>query len=813
MVRRCHWGLLTVLGAALAVPAVVGGQRSADSDDLRYPAKQEWPAVGGDWGDSRYSTLTQVNTQTVKNLGAAWVSAKFEDGATSRVTPVVKDGLMFVTAGARVYALNPKTGERIWEYQDRLLNPAKGFTPSTTTDLGVPNTQGVAVGEGLVFVTLLNGHVIALEEKTGKPFWNVDLRTPPIRRTQRSSAVPIYANGMVFCSLATLERYVGQVMALDAKTGKELWRFQVIPGPGEAGHETWPQNSDIWKQGGGNPWLPPAVDPDLGLVYWGTGNANPLYVGEVRPGDNLYTASVIALDMKTGKLRWHYQVMHHDIWESDIATPLILYDAQADGRTRKAIAAMRPDGYLFVLDAETGKPLVPVEERPVPQDPYAKTSPTQPYPVGEESILSDCSTWKDKIPAGFTLECGLAPYMIDPKNILALGFGVRFEPMSFSPQTGYFYAQGQNYLEWHRRTDDPEHWNQGFPGRRVPGLARVASTIMAAVDSRTGKIVWRKEMAPVGGFGSGGSLSTAGGLLFHRNASDGNFEAYDAKSGDLLWYFQTGRAGGDASAMSYEVDGRQFVAVIEGFEVWSFRLGGTFPPREAPKLPLANTDPFTGNIQDTNRIETSALDQEDLYNSGTRYYVDDYAFNPYRARVKVGAPVTFMNNGHQAHTIVAQDGSWTTGTLQPREDVTMTFDKPGAYVYICKEHPFSYGQLIVVADSAGSTSAAPPADSSNQVQRGKAAYVQHCSSCHMADLSGSGEAAPALAGSAFLLRWQGRSASDLFDKTRTTMPTGSPATLTQEQYLDIIAYILQVNEFPAVEEINRDALKTVALTK
>jgi PQQ enzyme repeat len=221
LVRRCHWGLLTVLGAALAVPEVVGGQRSANSDDLRHPAKQEWPAVGGDWGDSRYSTLTQVNTQTVKNLGAAWVSAKFEDGAMSRVTPVVKDGLMFVTAGARVYALDPKTGARVWNYQDPLLNPAKGFTASTTTDLGVRNTQGVAVGEGLVFVTLLNGHVMALEEKTGK----------------------------------------------------ELWRFQVIPGPGEAGPETWPQNSDIGKQGAG------------------TGNANPLYVGEVRPGDNLYTNS------------------------------------------------------------------------------------------------------------------------------------------------------------------------------------------------------------------------------------------------------------------------------------------------------------------------------------------------------------------------------------------------------------------------------------------------------------------------------------------------------------------------------------------
>lgn len=706
MVGNRHWAVLTLLAGALAMPVVVAKQSAIDSEDLGQPATQEWPAVGGDWGDTRYSAVMQINTQNIKSLGAAWVLS-FGDGASSRVTPVVKDGLMFVTAGARVYALDPETGKTIWTYQTEMKNLPRVFTNTSTHDLGVPNSQGVAVGEGLVFVGLMNGHIIALEEKTGKPVWIEDLRPTPPRKTQQASAAPIYANGMVFCNLATVERFVGQVMALDAKTGKEVWHFNVIPGPGEAGHETWPPNSDIWKQGGGNPWLPPAVDPDLGLVYWGTGNANPLHVGEVRSGNDLYTSSVIALDIKTGKLRWYYQVIHHDVWEGDIATPLVLYDVQTGGRMRKGIAAMRPDGYLFLLDRETGKPLIPVQERRVPQDAYTKTSPTQPYPIGGDRIVGDCDTWKDKIPAGFTLNCDLAPFTVEPRNVLSPGFTVRYEPMSFSPQTGYFYAQGQNALEWRRRPEDPQYWNQAGPGRRVPGLGNGNTTVLAAIDSRTDKLVWRKQTASSGGFGSGGSFSTAGGLLFHRNGTDGNLEAYDARTGDLLWQFQTGHAGGDASAMSYEVDGQQYIAIVEGTEVWAFRLGGSIPQRPAPNIPPAVNEPFAGPIQDVTQIETSFLNQEDVYLSGTRYYVDDYAFNPYRARVKAGTPVTFINNGHQAHTMVAQDGSWTTGTLQPRETATLTFDKPGTYVYICKDHPFSYGQLIVVGDTPASSATTP----------------------------------------------------------------------------------------------------------
>lgn len=814
--RTAPWLITTALAlvAFLALPAVRAKQSEGSSADPRKPAAQEWTLVGGDWGDTRHSSLSQINTTNIKDLGAAWVSKKFEDGGTSRVTPVVKDGLMFLTAGNRIFALNAETGETVWNYKSSA--PMREYTLGTAHDVGVPNFQGVGLGEGLVFVALMNGDVVALQEKTGEVAWVHDLKVGPTIGKEQSSSAPIYADGMVFCSLATGERYIGQAIALDAKTGRELWRFKSIPAPGEPGHETWPAESNSWKMGGGNIWLPPAVDPDLGLVYYGAGNADPIVGGEVRPGNNLYTSCVVALDMKSGKVRWYYQLVHHDLWEGDVATPVVLYDAHVDGRDRKAIAAIRPDGYLFQLDRATGKPLLPVEERHVPQNALDKTAPTQPFPVGGQSILADCDEWKSKVPAGFVVGCRFTPPAIDAANVLTPSFGVRVEPMSFSPQTGYFYAQGRESIGHIRRSDDPQYWGP-LVGRR-PDMNKGAATVLAAIDSRTGKLAWKKRMPAMGGFGTGGSLSTAGRLLFHRNG-DGNFDAYDAKTGDVLWQFQTGNPGGDSTPSTYEIGGQQYVAVTEGTVVWAFRLGGTLKPLAAPKLPANSDEGITGPIQDTDRIETSSLYENDPYSAGARYFMDDYSFNPYRSRVKAGTPVLFMNNGREVHTVVAQDGSWTTGPIEPNETVPLTFSKPGTYTYICKQHPFSYGQIIVVENSANTGSVSAPGSSAagfaGQAQRGKIAYEQNCSGCHQRDLSGNGEAAPALAGSDFLVRWQARTAADLFDKTRTTMPPGAAGSLTDQQYFDILAYLLQANEISSGgnQELRAEGLKTLNLAK
>jgi len=636
-------------------------------------------------------------------------------------------------------------------------------------------------------VGLMGGHMLALDEKTGNPIWNQKVGKDPVRSNQNVAAAPVYWDGTVFTSVTTGEgRYVGNAIALDANDGHELWRFDVIPQPGQPGHDTWPQGNN-WQMGGADVWLPPAVDPALGLVYYGTGSPSPQHLGGVRPGTNLYSGCVVALDMKTGKLRWYYQLTHHDMWEGDVATPVLLYDVQTDRGMQKGVAAIRVDGTVFLLDRETGKPLVPTEERAVPQDSFTKTWPTQPFPVGGGSAIErDCSWWSGKIPAGFGFSCSFfTPWNTDSDkpNLLSRGPWTRFEPMSYDPQTGYLYVQGKDQLEWNWQSRRPFTWDFSdfFLLTRVPGVNKDAALIFAAVDTRNDKVVWRKEMRYTASWGVGGWLTTGGGLAFHR-LEDGNFQAYDAKTGKELWKFQTGYAGGEGSAMSYEVDGQQYVAVTEGQELWSFSLDGKVPARTAPTLdPIDAT--FAGPITDTLLVETSAPNEADYR----------HAFSPLRARVTVGTPVTFVNNGDEPHTIVAQDGSWKTTTLLPRESAIITFDKPGHYLYFCQNHPWSYGELFVVSDSASSAEA--NTSFTGQAIRGKAQYQARCALCHGAELNGNGEAAPALTGSGFVTKWQGKKVRSLFDKIRTSMPPDAPASLTDDQYMGMVAYILQANEF------------------
>lgn len=807
---RSHVSRLLIISVAvLSGVAVLNPQSSlgqlSGSGPLA-PAK-DWTLVGGDWTNARHSTLSQINQQTIQHLGAAWVS-KFDGGASSRATPVVHDGLMFITAGSRVYALNAKTGENVWNFQTE-LRPSEHVNALELqrAGLGIPNSQGVAVADGKVFVGLMDGNVIALDEKTGRSLWTRQVGDdPPLKKEGRwIGPAPTYAGGMVYVGLAADYGTRGQVAALDAETGKELWRFYTVPGPGEIGHDSWPQNNDAWKWGGGGVWQTGVIDPDLGLIYFSVGNPVPQYGGEPRPGNNLFTDSIIALDLKTGKLRWHYQVIHHDIWDADGAgpTPLILYDAQLNGRKNKAVAAMRSDGYLFLLDRATGKPILPVEERPVEQSSLQRTSPTQPFPVGADSVLPDCSTWKDKVPAGFALGCTYTPPVVEPANLIAPWFTVRVSPMSYSPETGYFYAQGIAELRWRRRTEDPYYF--WFSGGSMPKTKSFG--VLVAIDSRTDKIAWKKEFSRPG-FGRGGWLSTAGGLVF-RLGEDGHFAAYDALSGDVLWQFQTGSVNTAGSPASYEIDGEQYVAVSAGAAVWAFKLGGTLPPMPGPKASGQEDDVFVGPITDTNEVETATL-LPDIQTTGRRYYVDQYTFNPYRVRIKPGTRMVWVNNGTLAHTIIAQDGSWTTGPIRPGGMGFATFDKPGKYAYICKDHPWSYGQILVERISQTQKEQAG-LYTSEQAARGKAQYSQSCSGCHGEGLEGV--RGPALVGDAFLRGWGGQTVADLLERIRSTMPQGNPGSLSSAAYLDVVAFLLQANSFPAGAEPLKDNTSQLKVIK
>lgn len=749
-----------------------------------------WPVVGGGLDAWRYSPLTEINRGTIAQLSGAWISQPFEDGASSRVTPVVQDGRMYLSAGVNVYALDAGSGRTLWSRRLGAAEDAKaaaGLMPFSHSENPLPNAQGLALGDGLIFVGTANGLVMGLDQADGRVVWSVSLRDAPRHPVQNISAAPIYAGGQVFVSVATVERYRGRVLALDAHTGHERWRFDVIPAPGQAGSSSWPSHSDAWQNGGGNVWLPPVVDTRLGLVYFGTGNASPIKAGERRVGDNLYTASVIALDIHTGSLRWHYQLVHHDLWEMDVATPLVLYPAA----TGPAIAAMRPDGVLFRLDAGTGRALFPVDERAVDQDATSATARTQPMPRAVDSILPECAHFQPFVPAGFVLDCNFAPPSSRRLNVLAPAYGVRVNPMSYSPQTGYLYAQGMASLEWRRRTADPNAYEQNGFNARVPGIDAARSRVLAAIDVRSGKIAWRRDLAGAGADAGGpsgaggGYLSTAGGLLFRRSG-DGAFTALDATSGEPVWRYWTGAVGGSASPISYSVGSRQYIAVVDNNVVRAFALnGGIAPDAEPPAAPPQPAAFFVGPIQNTKMIELVSLRQENPYQSGTRYDVDEYGPNPYRARFS-GLTALFGNNGHVTHTIVAVDGSWTTGPIKPGDTAEVTFTRAGSYAYRCSEHPFTYGELIV-----GQSSSDAPARATDA---GAEVYQRECASCHGADLRGGERGATALIGAGFVSRWHDKNARDLFDRTRSTMPATAPNSLTPADYLAVTDYLLNVNQ-------------------
>jgi glucose dehydrogenase/plastocyanin len=671
MLAKAGW---TALLLSLSTSALAGPEQTPGPEQA---AAKDWPAVGGNWANDHYSTLSQIDTANVTQLGGAWVH-KF-DGERSRGTPVVADGKMFVTAGVHVYALDPKTGETLWSHA--LDTPPIGLF------------KGVAVGDGKVFVGLMEGDMLALDENTGEPVWRQAIAEHPAPSGaggQWVSGAPIFVDGMVIAGLAgartPVDRNDGRIAGLDAATGAVKWTFHVVPAPGEPGHETWPADSDIWRRGGGAVWVNPAADPSLGLVYLGTGNPIPELGGEERAGDNLYTASVVALDIHTGALRWHYQTTHHDVFEMDLGTPLVLYDAEIAGETRPAIAVMRTDGYLFLLDRATGQPILPVEERKVPQSALQMTAPTQPFPAGADQIGPNC-VQPDMAPAGFRLGCYFDPYEPGTPNLLAPVATMRSSPMAYSPATRYFYAAGSAGATWLRRWDNPYVFDGDV--NNLPGIKSYG--ILAAVDADTDKIVWQKRL-PYRIENGSGATATAGGLLFHGEP-DGNLQAYDAKSGALLWQFQTGFDESGPIAV-YAVDGQEHVAALASGAVWSFTLGGPVKPLPTPSPPPTESA-FHGRIEATDHIAMSAEQTDSRGITKILHYRDEYAFRPRRAKVKAGDQVTWTNEGTLPHDATALDGAWTTGQVQPGQSATIRFDKPGTYVYRCTDHPWSYGQLIV----------------------------------------------------------------------------------------------------------------------
>ena len=357
---------LAVLSATLAAPnADAQGTPAAPppkftARELTAPPTDGWITNGGNLYNQRYSPLARINRDNVATLKPAWRTHLNGSGMDSKYSgqaqPIVYDGVIYIPTGANdVFALDADTGEILWTYEAHL-------DPNITVICCGWLSRGVALGDGKVFSGQLDGKLVALDHATGKVVWSIQAETNQDGFSITSA--PLYYDGLVITGFAGGDRASrGRVKAYDARNGKLVWTFYTIPGPGEQGHDTWPSYNDTWKHGGAAVWQTPAVDPELGLVYFSTGNPGPDLNGSVRPGDNLFSVSMVAIEAKTGKYRWHFQQVHHDLWDYDSPNPVVLFDAVYDGKPRKGIVEIGKTGYVYILDRETGQPLVGIEER------------------------------------------------------------------------------------------------------------------------------------------------------------------------------------------------------------------------------------------------------------------------------------------------------------------------------------------------------------------------------------------------------------------------------------------------------------------
>ncbi|MBI3047278.1 MAG: PQQ-binding-like beta-propeller repeat protein [Acidobacteria bacterium] len=390
MASRFVFGFVVPAGCALSAvvlayaqaPSIIPAPAFTARELTQYPTTG-WLTNGGDLFNRRYSPLTQITRDNVAQLKAVWRRSLGGSGVgvkySGEAQPIVHDGVVYVVTGADdVFAISVDSGEILWKYEakldDKITVVCCGWT-----------SRGVGLGDGRVYVGQLDGKLVALDQRTGAVVWSTQAE-----RWQEGFSItsaPLYYDGLVITGFAGAEYGIrGRVKAYDAKTGAHVWTFYTIPGPGEVGHDTWPKDNNVWQHGGASVWQTPAVDPELGLLYFSTGNPGPDFNGAVRAGDNLFSVSMVAVEARTGTYRWHFQQVRHDIWDYDATNPVVLFDLEIGGRVRKGIAEASKTGWVYVLDRTNGRPLVGIEDRPVPQELRQATARTQPYPVGDAFV-------------------------------------------------------------------------------------------------------------------------------------------------------------------------------------------------------------------------------------------------------------------------------------------------------------------------------------------------------------------------------------------------------------------------------------------
>ncbi|MGU3646346.1 PQQ-binding-like beta-propeller repeat protein [Microbacterium sp. C23T] len=732
------------------------------------PTGADMPTVGGNLGNQHYSGLTQITKQNLKDLAPTWRThvsavAPASGNTGQQTTPIVVGGVIYLdTPSGGVIAVDGVTGDAIWKWENRVY--------------GLSGTRrGVSAGDGKILTLAGGNRVVALDQATGAEVWAVQPTGPGGEDLGRVGKVAtVYYDGIVYAHAADGDR--GAVVALDASDGSYLWHFFGGPQRGEQftgvdgvtfdASETWgpvlPDGTDCSEEGGATSWMQGAVDPELNMYYMTFGNARSCTSsqdGSQRPGDNLFSSTMVAVDASTGAYKWHYQSIHHDVWDMDNVHPPTLADIRVAGEERKVVFYGSKSGHQFVLDRTNGEPVLPVTEKAMITDSRQAHSPTQPFP--ETRLLPDCVVWEKldaaNIPGDpwravpnyngyqpdaegnlvFNPDSYVAvdePFLTYPEGYPAgHRLGCMYDPqwdapiLSTTSQNGgadwsnHSYSQSTNLVYYPYGTNPVAHYN-GASANGLRAIGQYQTGGILAYDASTGKVAWTNHLGTDMSHGQG-PLTTASDLLFVGQI-DGRVLAMDAISGDVLWDFQTG-SGIAAAPVTYEVDGEQYVAVFaagstnpyggsvtQGDSLWAFKLGGTYTTdsgsQEGPDTaPLTIRRPVGGAAVEGSTVGNTVLLARTSRTADTAAARDSVATNgmqPTHLRVPVGTTVTFRNPGAETfpnfpnakpHCATQFFEGEFNVRLQPGETYQHTFDRAGEYFFNDCTDPRPTGKIEV----------------------------------------------------------------------------------------------------------------------
>ena len=535
--------LLAAAGALPGLPTAAAQGKSpltavssVGADDLlARPVGVNWTSYNGDYTGRRYSSLHEINAANVSQLRAAWV---FHPGNSQRLeaTPVVVRGIMYVTSANDAFALDARTGRVLWHHQ-------RPVSSGLLDDAAAHKNRGVAVWQNSVYMETDDAHLLCLDARSGGLRW--DIQYADKAKHYGATSAPLVVKDEVIVGTSGGDSGVrGFLAAYDAVTGELKWRLWTIPAPGEFGSSSWP--GDSYLHGGGTTWMPGTYDPELDTLYWTTSNAAPDFAGDSRPGDDLYTACVLAIDPNTGKLRWYFQFTPHDLYDYDANETPVLLDLDENGIARRLLVQADRNGFLYVLDRTNGK--------------FLNAAP----------FVEKLNWAKGIDPSGRPILSGPIPTPAGTYICPGINGATNWFSPSYNPDTKLFYVMALESCNLFLA--DPKPFKQGETyygtGTKLPPDEH-AQKVLVALSLPDGKAVWRYPQAGQGD-SWGGTLTTAGGLVFFGDDA-GSLEAVEARSGRALWHFNTGQTM-HASPMTYAVDGVQYVALSVESDVFSFAL-------------------------------------------------------------------------------------------------------------------------------------------------------------------------------------------------------------------------------------------------